>query len=131
MQYLTEQKYTELTGNEAPDNYRFLEMRARAELDTVTRFYFRQHEFSDDFISEQFKQAMAVQVQFFIDMDSMSSEELNNRPDSVRIGDTTVSYNRSGNATEATRRDTAVSQDAINLLRGTGLLYRGGVTRGS
>jgi hypothetical protein len=130
-QYITAEEFKDFTGEEAPDNFKYLEMRARAELDTATRFHFRTNEFTDDFISQQFKQAMVVQVQFYIEMETTSSEAMNAKPDSVRIGDTTVSYNRSGNATERSRRDTALSQDAVNLLRGTGLLYRGGVQYGS
>lgn len=129
--YITDQEFKEFTGLDAPSNFKYLEMRASAELDTATRFYFQTNDFTGDFISEQFKKAMVVQVQFYMDMDTTSSEKMNAKPDSVRIGDTTVSYNRSGNATERSRRDTALSQDALNLLRGTGLLFRGGVQYGS
>lgn len=130
-QYITEEEFKEFTGEDAPDNFKYLEMSARAELDTATRFHFRTNEFTDDYISQQFKQAMVVQIKFYMDKDTTSSEAMNDTPDSVRIGDTTVSYNRSGNATERSRRDTALSQDAVNLLRGTGLLYRGGIRYGS
>ncbi len=131
MEYITKEEFKELTGTEAPKDFKFLELRARAELDTATRFYFRTNPFKNDYITEQFKMAMVVQIQFYIDMDTTSSEKMNDKPDSVRIGDTTVSYNRSSNSTESNRRDAALSQDAVNLLRGTGLLYRGGIQYGS
>lgn len=126
--YITEQEYKEMTGQEAPDNFRRLEMKAGAELDTVTRFYYVHNPLTDDFVGRQFKKAMVAQIDFFIEIGTTSSEQMNAQPDSVRIGSTTISYNRTGSGAEQAKRSSALSQDALNLLKGTGLLYRGGVS---
>lgn len=125
--YVDEAEFKEITGREAPENYKELEMRASAELDSVTRFYFQFNELGEDFRSRQFKRAIITQIQFFEEVETTSSESLNNQPDSIRIGSTTVSYNRNSTSAETSKRSSAVSQDALNILKGTGLLYRGNV----
>lgn len=127
MAYITREEYKGLTGVEAPDNFEKLEMIAGAELDSVTRYYYAHNPLVEDFRGKQFKKALIVQIDFFIKTGTASSEEMNSQPDSVRIGNTTVSYNRTGTGAEQAKRNSALSQDALNLLRGTGLLYRGGV----
>lgn len=125
MVYITQEEYKELTGEDAPVNFKRLEMKARAELDSVTRFYYVRNPLNDDFVGNQFKLAMIAQIDFYVDSGTTSSEDMNNQPDSVRIGNTTVSYNRTGAGAEQSRRSSALSQDALNLLKATGLLYRG------
>lgn len=123
--YITQEEYEEFTGKDAPKNFKYLLEIASAELDSVTRFYFKHNELTNDLKSMQFKKALIFQVDFFITNKAHSVEQLNSKPDSVRIGDTTVSYNRTGTGAESSKRDTALSKDALNALRGTGLLYRG------
>lgn len=123
--YITQEEYEDFTEKEAPKNFKYLEEIASAELDSVTRYYFRFNELGNDFKSEQFKKALIFQIDFFVTNKTHSVEQLNNKPDSVRIGDTTVSYNRTGTGAESSKRDSALSKDALNALRGTGLLYRG------
>lgn len=123
--YLSAEKYTELTGKQTNDFYKTYEMRASAELDVITRFYYQFNELKDDFKGNQFLKAIAIQIDFMTKNNGETVEDMNNKPDSVRIGDSTVTYNRTGTNTESSRRYTAVSQDAMNLLAPTGLLYRG------
>ncbi len=123
--YITPEEYTEFTGKKAPSNFKYLVEIASAELDAVTRFYFRFNELADDLKSVQFKKALIFQVDFMIENKITSVEQLNSKPDSVRIGDTTVSYNRTGTSAESSKRDSILSKDALNALRGTNLLYRG------
>lgn len=128
--YITQEEYTDFTGKSTPENFKYLLEIASTELDVVTRFYFRHNELADDLKSEQFKKALIFQVDFMIENKITSVEQLNNKPDSVRIGDTTVSYNRTGTSAESSKRDSMLSKDALNALRGTGLLYRGVDVRG-
>lgn len=123
--YITPEQYEELTGKEAPENFKHLEMMASAELDSVTRFYFQYNELADDLKSRQFKKAMVIQIDFLTNNEATTVEELNSQPDSIRMGDTTVTYNRTGTGAEARKRHSALSEDALNTLRGTNLLYRG------
>lgn len=123
--YITEYEFMEYAGEHAPSKFKYYLMQASAELDSVTRFHYHHHELGDDFVSEQFKKALVAQIVFYDNVGTTSSEELNQQPDSVSIGGTTVSYNRNQASAESVRRESALSQDALNLLRGTGLLYRG------
>lgn len=125
MPYLTQAEYAKITGMTAPMNFDELEKRASNELDVVTRFYYARNQIGDDFKSKQFKKAIAYQIEFYVDSETTSSEALNSKPDSVRVGNTTVSYNRTGTGAESSKRTSAVSQDALNMLIGTGLRYGG------
>lgn len=124
MPHITQDDYEKLTGNEPPNNFKELEIRASDTLDVLTRFYFVRNELDESFKATQFKKAVAYQVEYYVVQEVTTMEEVNNMPDSVRVGDTTVSYSRM-NATAKTSRTSPVSDDAINVLRGTGLLYRG------
>lgn len=125
MAYITNSDFRRITGEQEPDNFEFLELRASNELDAATNHYFQYNELKDDFVGRKFKTALALQILFFMEAGTASSEKMNDKPDSVRIGQTTVSYNRTGSGAESSRRQNALSQDALNTLKGTGLLYRG------
>lgn len=123
-EYITKQEYEDYAGK-APDNFKQLLVRASAELDSITRFFFKKNELDDSFVSQQFKYALMEQIKFYDDFGATSAEKLNSQPDSVRIGDTTVSYNRGVSGSNTKQRNSIVSRDALNMLSGTGLLYRG------
>lgn len=124
--YITSEDYKEFTGvTELPESFTLLVNLAGAELDTVTRFYYQFNELADDFKSRQFKKALILQIMFFDDHGITTVEELNNKATSVRLGDMTVQYGRQGNRVSESERASALSKDALNALRGTGLLYRG------
>lgn len=125
MPYLTQTEYAEIMGVTAPSKFEELVKRAGNELDIITRFYFAHNPIGGDFKSNQFKKAVAYQIEFYVETETTMSESLNAQPDSVRVGNTTVSYNRTGTGAESSKRTSALSQDALNMLRGTGLLYRG------
>lgn len=122
---LTELEYLEFIGDAAPDKFNALVKQAVAELNPVTRFFYEFNPLDDDFKGRQFKHALAMQVKFYVDAKTTSSDVFNNKPDTVSIGDTTINYNRTISGAKTDRRTSMVSQDALNLLRGTGLLYRG------
>ena len=126
MPYLNTDEFIQLSGViETPDNIEYLIKRASAELDALTRFYYVHKELTDDWVSNQFKLALVEQVLFYVSMGATSVEEMNNQPDSVRIGDTTVTQNRTITNGNSNVRQTSISKDATNLLMPTGLLYRG------
>lgn len=125
--YLTAEEYKEITGNDVPDNFGVLLSRASAELDSVTRFFYVNNSLDDDYVTRKraFKRAVALQIEFMADKPTPTVEALNAQPDSVTIGDTTIAYNRSVGSAETQKRTSAVSEDALNALSFTGLLYRG------
>lgn len=128
MPYLTKEEYQELTGGDVPANFDYLEERAGAELDSVTRFFYAFHDLDNDipFRRRQFKRAVALQIKFFVERGTDNVEAMNNEPDSVTVGATTVTKNRIMQGVQDSSRLSVVSQDSLNALAGTGLLYRGG-----
>lgn len=123
MPYLTYEEYNDLGFNEI-DNTEFdkLNKKASGVLDYVTRYFYKHQDLKDDvdFRKEQFKLALAAQIEYFNDIGAASTHEINN-PLNVQIGRTQVGMG-ANNQKEANR---LVSSDVYMYLSGTGLLYRG------
>lgn len=131
MAYLTYQEYIDLgfTEIEESEFYKLLP-KASDAIDSVTRSFYRFNDMEQDvpFRREQFKKAIAAQVQYFHDMGGTSSHELE-IAETVTIGRTTVSSARR-NSSDETKKNSIISIDALMYLRDTGLLYAGiGVRR--
>lgn len=128
MPYLTYDEYNELEFVEVEEvEFNRLLKRASDAIDSITRHFYKFNNLADDvlFRQEQFKKAVACQIEYFHDMGASSSHELNS-PLSVQIGRTQMS---SGVANQQ-KTNRVISEDALMHLEGTGLLYRGiGVSR--
>lgn len=123
MPYLTYEEYQEFGFNEIEEQeFNRLIKKASDVVDSVTRYFYKYNDIEQDvpFRREQFKKAIAAQIQYFHDMGGTSSHEINN-PLSVQIGRTQVS----SGVQNQRKTNTVVSEDAIRYLSGTGLLYRG------
>lgn len=128
MPYITYDEYIK-NGNEPIEQEEFdrLVVKAGDVIDNITRHFYRFNNIDDDipFRREQFKKAVAAQVEYFHDMGATSSHGLN-EPGTVTIGRTTVS--KGGRHTSSNQEETnnnIVSKDVYMYLSGTGLLYRG------
>lgn len=125
--YLSKEEYKELLGAEAPSNFDTLLAKASVVLDTETRRYYQFNDLEMDKVAlrkRAFKMAIAMQINFYVISEADTVEGMNNQPTSVRIGDTSVTYGNKSDS-KGNARMSAVSQDALNVLVGTGLLYRG------
>lgn len=123
MPYLTYEEYNEMGFVEIEQTeFERLLKRASDVINNVTRYFYRQNDLETDisFRKEQFKKAVAVQIEYFHDMGATSSHEINS-PISVQIGRTQIS---SGVANQK-KTNTIVSDDALMYLQSIGLLYRG------
>lgn len=131
MAYLTYQEYIDLGFPEIEESefYKLLP-RASDAIDSVTRSFYKFNDIEQDvpFRREQFKKAIAAQIQYFHDMGGTSSHELETA-ETVTIGRTTVSSTR-GSSTDKTKKNSIISVDALMYLRDAGFLYSGvGVKR--
>ena len=131
MAYLTYQEYIDLGFPEIGES-EFHELLPKASdvIDSVTRSFYRFNDMEQDvpFRREQFKKAIAAQVQYFHDMGGTSSHELE-IAETVTIGRTTVSSTRSNSSNE-TKKSSIISDDALMYLRDAVFLYSGvGVKR--
>src|SRR5690554_1128999 len=131
MAYLTYQEYIDLGFPEIEETeFNKLLPKASDVIDSVTRFFYRFNDIEQDvpFRREQFKKAIAAQIQYFHDMGGTSSHELN-EAQTVTIGRTTVSSTRRNSSNE-TKKSSIISDDALMYLRNAGFLYSGvGVKR--
>lgn len=123
MPYLTYAEYQDLGFSEMDETeFGKLVKKASDVIDGITRFFYQFNDIEDDveFRRNQFKKAVAAQIEYFNDVGATSSHEINN-PLTVQIGRTQVGMG-ANNQKEA---NTLVSSDAYTYLKGTGLLYRG------
>lgn len=131
MAYLTYQEYIDLGFPEIGESeFDKLLPKASDVIDSVTRSFYKFNDIEQDvpFRREQFKKAIAAQVQYFHDMGGTSSHELET-VETVTIGRTTVSSTR-GSSTDKTKKNSIISIDALMYLRDAGFLYSGvGVKR--
>lgn len=128
MGYLTEEEYkgmgfAEIGGSFSFDN---LLMRASAVLDNLTRNYYTFTSFDDDYEwrVDKFKQAIGLQIEYFVQNEATSTSQLNDRPMSVTMGRTSVSRGGKAQTLEGSEV-TLQCPDVPMILEGTGLLYRG------
>jgi|SRR5690625_2373738 len=130
MPYLTYEEYIDL-GFEEMEQSEFEKLLKRASdvVDSVTRSFYKFNDMDSDvpFRREQFKKAVAAQIQYFHDMGATSSHELN-EAQTVTIGRTTVSTSNR-NSSQEEQRNKLISDDVFMYLRHTGLLYRGVAVR--
>lgn len=123
MPYLTYEEYNGLGFSEMDETeFDKLVKKAGDVIDGITRFFYQFNELEDDvkFRRNQFKKAVAAQIEYFNDIGATSSHEINN-PLTVQIGRTQVGTG----ANNQKEKNKIVSRDAYMHLRGTGLLYRG------
>ena len=126
MAYLTYQEYIDLGFPEIGEaEFNKLLPKASDVVDSVTRSFYKFNDIEQDvpFRREQFKKAVAAQIQYFHDMGGTSSHELN-EAQTVTIGRTTVSTSNR-NSSQDEQKNKLISDDVFMYLRYTGLLYRG------
>lgn len=126
MPYLTYDEYVDLGFPEIGETeFNRLLPKASDVLDIVTSSFYRFNDLENDvpFRRDQFKKAVAAQIQYFYDMGGTSSHELS-EPGTVTIGRTTVTTG-SRNSTQGEQKTSLISDDVFMYLQDTGLLYRG------
>ena len=126
MPYLTYEEYSQFGFNPVEENeFDWLLRRASDVLDSVTSSFYKFNDLENDvpFRREQFKKAVAAQIQYFHDMGGTSSHELS-EPGTVTIGRTTVTTG-SRNSSQGEQKTSLISDDVFMYLQDTGLLYRG------
>ncbi len=126
MEYLTYDEYIQLGFAEIEKTeFDRLLPKASDVVDSVTRSFYKFNDMENDvpFRREQFKKAVAAQIQYFYDMGGTSSHELN-EAQTVTIGRTTVSTSNR-NSSQEEQKNKLISDDVFMYLRYTGLLYCG------
>lgn len=125
MPYLTFEEYNKLgfTEIEANEFDRLLK-RASDAIDSITRHFYKFNDIERDvpFRREQFKKAVAAQIEYFHEMGATSSHGME-QAQSVTIGRTTIAtnYNSQGDGS----KNGLICKDVFYYLKDTGLLYKG------
>ncbi len=127
MAYLTYEEYENLGFTEVEESeFDKLIRKASDVVDGVTRYFYAHNNIDDDvkFRREQFKKAVAAQVEYFHEIGATTSYGLN-EPTTVQIGRTSMSSGSRGSQSAQAPKNDIVSSEVYMYLAPTGLLYRG------
>ena len=124
MPYLTYKEYNQLGFADMEETeFNKLLPKASDVLDSVTRFFYRKNDLESDvpIRKEQFKKAVAAQVEYFHETGATTSYGMN-EPSTVTIGRTTLSVG--SKSSQIAPSNDLISKDVYLYLKETGLLYR-------
>lgn len=127
MAYLTHEEYTGFGYSEIDkDVFDKLIVKASDFLDIQTRSFYQFNDLESDigFRRTKFKKAVALQVEYMHETGATSTYEVNT-PQSWSIGRTSVTESSRYSNTGRNEAPSILSEDAISMLSGSGLLYRG------
>lgn len=125
MAYLTFLEYQKFGYQEVTeDDFKRLVVRASDVIDIRTRNFYRFHDLESDieFRKNQFKKAIALQIERMAILGAVSTAEIDSPTNWSLDG---VSVTNGGSGASGDNAMSIVSDDALELLSMTGLLYRG------
>lgn len=126
MAYLTYDEYKKFGYQDVTEeDFKRLVVRASDFIDIRTRNFYRFHDLETDieFRATQFKKAIALQIEYMTTIGAVSTADINN-PTSWSLDGVSVS-NGNSRLTDDGTSISIVSEDAMEILSETGLLYRG------
>lgn len=126
MAYLTYDEYKKFGYQEVTEEeFKRLVVRASDFIDIRTRNFYRFHDLETDieFRATQFKKAIALQIEYMATIGAVSTADINN-PTSWSLDGVSVSNGNSRLADDGTAIS-IISEDALEVLSETGMLYRG------
>jgi len=127
MAYLTYDEYKQMGYADMPkEEFDRLIGKAETTLDGLTGNFYLANDLATDFPvrREPFKRALAAQVEYFHETGATTTYGMNQTPQSVSIGRTTMNMGGRSDS-NAGQKVSLISPDVIGLLSPTGLLYRG------
>ncbi|MCC4121363.1 head-tail connector protein [Lactococcus lactis] len=125
MAYLTFPEYQKFGYQEVTeDDFKRLVVRASDVIDIRTRNFYRFHDLESDieFRKNQFKKAIALQIERMAILGAVSAAEIDSPTNWSLDG---VSVTNGGSGASGDNATSIISDDALDLLSMTGLLYRG------
>ena len=125
MAYLTFPEYQKFGYQEVTeDDFKKLVVRASDVIDIRTRNFYRFHDLESDieFRKNQFKKAIALQIERMAILGAVSTAEIDSPTNWSLDG---VSVTNGGSGASGDNATSIISDDALELLSMTGLLYRG------
>lgn len=127
MKYLTYAEYVNLGFTKIDDYWCFdnLLVRASHVLDHVTRNFYQHNDLWTDYEwrKQGFLKALACQIEYFVEVDGVTSGSINAEPQTQSIGRVSITK-RSGGGKEGNEKP-LLAPDALMHLEHTGLLNRG------
>jgi len=115
------------TPIEDQQEYYKLFFKASDLLKSITRNFYVVNDFETDYPirKEAYIKALACQIEYFYETESMTTEGLNSAPQTQHIGRTALSQTSNFNPSGENEKKPIVCEDVYFYLSGTGLLNRG------
>lgn len=129
--YLTYDEYLKLNSHDSTvtsDLFTKYIGKASLVIDEITRDYYQLHDLpSDDnlYRADKFREAVGLEINHLNELGTSSSYEAGLEPSSVSMGRTSINYGNQTQGINGAPLSTLYSDEAISVLKGSGLLYRG------
>src|SRR5690625_2522128 len=128
MPYLIYDEYIDLGFPEIGETeFNRLLPKASDVVDSITRHFYKFNNLSDDvpFRQEQFKKAVAAQIEYFYEVGATTFEGINKGPQTFSAGRTSVTNQSRYNPGGKNESKPLVAEEVYIHLEGTGLLFAG------
>lgn len=102
--------------------------KASLVIDEITRDYYQLHDLTTDkntYQANKFREAVGLEINHLNELGTSSSYEAGQEPSSVSMGRTSINYGNQTQDINGAPLSALYSDEAISVLAGSGLLYRG------
>lgn len=102
--------------------------KASLVIDEITRDYYQLHDLTTDkdtYRANRFCEAIGLEINHLNELGTSSSYEAGQEPSSVSMGRTSINYGNQTQDINGAPLSALYSDEAISVLAGSGLLYRG------
>lgn len=129
--YLTFEDYQKLNASDTAitsDLFAKYIGKASLVIDEITRDYYQLHDLTTDentYRAGKFREAVGLEINHLNELGTSSSYEAGLEPYSVSMGRTSINYGNQTQDINGAPLSALYSDEAISVLAGSGLLYRG------
>lgn len=129
--YLTFEDYQKLNASDTAitsDLFTKYIGKASLVIDELTRDYYQLHDLPTDdnlYRADKFREAVGLEINHLDELGTVSSYEAGQEPTSISMGRTSINYGNQTQSIKGAPLSSLYSDEAISVLSGSGLLFRG------
>jgi len=129
--YLTYDEYLNLNSHDSAVTSALFDKyigKAGLVIDELTRDYYQLHDLisdKDTYRSNKFREAVGLEISHLNELGTASSYEAGEEPTSISMGRTSMNFGNQTQSINGAPLSSLYSDEAISVLSGSGLLFRG------
>lgn len=129
--YLTFEDYQKLNASDTAitsDLFAKYIGKASLVIDEITRDYYQLHDLATDdntYRAGKFREAVGLEINHLNELGTSSSYEAGQEPSSISMGRTSINYGNQTQGINGAPLRALYSDEAVSVLAGSGLLYKG------